>query len=386
MKLSSLFIFLLLSATAGAARGQPAAQSPDSLLSQAAELAKTKDYPGAEKLYRLALHDAPDDPEILKALGVVCQAQGKYDESLEIFRRILKRAPVYPGVNLLLGISYYALNNFEGAIEATRKELTGNPRDRQARYYMALALSASGRLFEAIQQLEALLAERSRDPDPAVLYQLVVDYKAATQRAGERLARLYPDSEFNHAMNAEVYADNNRFDESILEFKEVLRKNSEFPGIHFGLGQVYWRKKDYDNALAQLKVALQEEPQQPLANYYVADILTSQSAFQEAIPHLHVTINAYPQLTRAYFLLGKCYTGAGDLRRALDAFNKALEQDPKYPEVHYQLHEVYARLGDKEKSEAHLHTFERLTKEGQDKDKTLLQENLQKQTEAKSNN
>ncbi len=381
-----LSLLLLLSAVASPVRAQSTAGNPDGQLSQAAELARTKDYAGAEKLYRQALATAPEDPEVLKALGAVCQAQGKYDESVQVFQKVLKRAPVYPGVNLLLGISYYALNNFEGTLEATRKELAGNPSDRQARYYMALALSASGRLFEAIQQLEALLAEDSGNPNPAVLYQLVVDYKAATQRAGERLGKLYPDSEFNHAMNAEVYGDNNRFDEAILEFKEVLRKDPSFPGVHFGLGQVYWRKKDYDNAVQQLTLALEEEPQQPLANYYMADILTGQSAFQQAIPHLQITITAYPQLTRAYFLLGKCYTGTGDLHRALDAFNKALEQDPKYLEVHYQLHEIYARLGDKEKSEAHLNTFERLTKEGQDKDRTLLQENLQKQTEAKRQN
>ena len=50
-----------------------------------------------------------DDPEILKRLGQVCQQQGKYDESIEVFQKILKRAPVYPGVNSLLAISYYAL-------------------------------------------------------------------------------------------------------------------------------------------------------------------------------------------------------------------------------------------------------------------------------------
>src|SRR5438034_5130730 len=68
-------------------------QTTDSLLSQAAELQKARDFAGAEKLYRQALVDAPDDPEILKALAVVCQAEGKYAESIEIFQSILKRAP-----------------------------------------------------------------------------------------------------------------------------------------------------------------------------------------------------------------------------------------------------------------------------------------------------
>ena len=151
-------------------------------------------------------------------------------------------------MNSLLGISYYALNKFDKTIEATQKELTGNPKDRQARYYLALALSASGRLLEAIQQLEILLKD---DPqNVAILYQLAVDYKVAAQRSAENLAKLYPDSEFTHAIRAEVLADNFRFEEAIKEFKEVIRKNPNFPGIHVALGQVYWQNKNLENRSA----------------------------------------------------------------------------------------------------------------------------------------
>jgi len=275
------------------------------------------------------------------------------------------------------------LNKFDAAAGATQKELTANPKDRQARYYLALAFTASGRLFEAIQQLEGLLAD---DPqNEAVMYQLAVDYKAATQQAGERLGRQYPDSPFTHALNAEVYADGGRFDEAILEFNEVLRKSPDFPDIHFALGQVHWRKKDYDNAFEQLNLALQEDPNQALANYYLADILVTRSAFQQAVPHLKTAISALPTLARAYFLLGKCHSGTGDLRRAIEAFSKALELDPKYLEAHYQLYQIYARLGEKEKSQKYLQSFDELTKEMQDKDKRRLQESYQKQEESKLN-
>ena len=352
----------------------------DSLLSQAMELEKSKDYAGAENAYRQALITSPDAPEILKRLGVVCQEQGKYDESIEVFQQILRRAPLYPGVNSLLGISYYALNKFDKTVEATQKELTGNPKDRQARHYLALALSASGRLFEAIQELETLRADNPEDA--ALLYQLVVDYKAAAQQMAQRLGRLYPDSEFTHAMKAEAFADNERFDPAILEYKEVLRKNPHFPGIHAALGEVYWRHKDLEKAREELKLALLEDSKQPLANYYLGDILTTNKEYVQAILHLEIALSVYPKLTRAYFLLGKCYAGTGDLQRALETFNSALELDPTYPEVHYQLHVLYARLGDKEKSQAQLQIFEKLTKEGDEKDKKLNEEALRKQKDA----
>jgi tetratricopeptide (TPR) repeat protein len=229
---------------------------------------------------------------LIEARRLVCQEQGKYDESIEIFQKVLKRAPVYPGVNAWLGISYYALNKFDKTIEATQKELTGNPKDRQARYYLALALSASGRLLEAIQELEILLKDDRQNV--AILYQLAVDYKVAAQRSAENLAKLYPDSEFTHAIRGEILADNFRFEEAIREYKEVTRKNPNFPGIHIALGQVYWQHKDLELAQQELKLALVEDPNQPLANYYLADIFVTNKEFSQAIPLLKIAISVYP--------------------------------------------------------------------------------------------
>src|SRR4051812_2277621 len=102
-------VFALMIAIAGMTPAQVTSASLESLLSRAIELEKRKDYAGAEGVYKEALLTAPEDPEVLKRLGIVFQEQGKYDESIEVFHKILKRAPQYPGVNSSLGISYYAL-------------------------------------------------------------------------------------------------------------------------------------------------------------------------------------------------------------------------------------------------------------------------------------
>ena len=341
-------------------------------LSQALELEKKKDFAAAERIYKDVLRQSADDPEILKRLGLVCQQQGKHEEAIEVFQRIIKRAPLYPGVNALLAISYYALNRFDKTIESSQQELTGNPKDKQARYYLSLALSASGRLFEAIQQLETLQRD---DPDNlAVMYQLVVDYKAAAQQASQKLARKAPDSEFTHALKAEVLADSERFDQAIEEFRAVFRKNPDFPGIHLALGQLYWRRKDLDLSQQELKLALKEDPNQPLANYYLADIFVTDKEYTKAIPHLEIALSIYPELTRAYWLLGKCFASSGNQPRAIEVFKKALELDPNYKEVHFQLHELYARLGNKAESQQHLQIFERLTREGRDRAREELEQ------------
>src|SRR5205814_8948983 len=68
-----------------------------------------------------------------------------------------------------------------------------------AEYYLALALHASDRNLEAIQQLEALLAEHP--DDVAALYQLVLFDRGGAQEASQRVVRVAPDSEWSLALD-----------------------------------------------------------------------------------------------------------------------------------------------------------------------------------------
>ena len=110
---------------------------------------------------------------------------------LRFFRRFSSERWLDPGRQFIVrAVSYYALNKFDKTIEASQKELTANPKDKQGRYHLSLALSASGRLFEQSSNSEALQTE---DPQNlAVAYQLVVDYKAAAQQAGQNLRKWLP--------------------------------------------------------------------------------------------------------------------------------------------------------------------------------------------------
>src|SRR5262245_44286234 len=201
-------------------------QSPEALLTQAADKVRANDLTGAEATLRDGLKTFGDQPDLLKALGTVYQRQQRFQESIEVFQKILKRAPVYPEVNLFSGISYYALNQFSQAIVALNHELAANPKDRDTRYYLALALDASDRKLEAIQQLEALLIDNPRDTQ--ALYQLVRSYKLAAHGAFNRLAKAAPDSEFLLALRAETNAEADKSKEAIEQYRQVLIKSPEF--------------------------------------------------------------------------------------------------------------------------------------------------------------
>src|SRR5207244_8352115 len=109
MRKTLLGALALVILTAHPAPAQTTSPSLESLLSQAVEQEKGRDFAGAEKTYRQALLTSPDDPESRKRLGLVCNEQRQYDETIRAFRDLLRRATIYPGVNQHSDISYEAL-------------------------------------------------------------------------------------------------------------------------------------------------------------------------------------------------------------------------------------------------------------------------------------
>src|ERR1051326_3157945 len=92
---------------------QVSPQYLDDYLRRAREMEKREDYPGAERLYQEAASNYPNQPEILKRLGIIYQTELKFRESIETFERVLQGAPQYPEVNFYLGLSYFGTNQLE---------------------------------------------------------------------------------------------------------------------------------------------------------------------------------------------------------------------------------------------------------------------------------
>ena len=289
-------------------------------------------------------------------------------------KRCCGKPPQYPEVNFYQGLSYFGLNEFEKAIDGFNKELEANPRYRRAHYYAALAFQSLGRTVDSIQQFEAILKENPNDTD--VLYLLARLHKAASLSAVKRLDALDPDSQFIRVLKGEGHVDSEQYHEAIKEYKQILQKNPNFPGIHLALGHIYWKAVNNEEAEKELRVALNEDPNHPMASYYLGDILLRTQRSQQAIPFFLVAVKANPQFLGAYFQLGKCYAAEGNLQEALRVLLKALELNPDHKMTHYQLSQVYARLNDQEKKRHHLDIFRKLNDQERDKDFKSKQKHL----------
>ena len=81
-----------------------------------------------------------------------------------------------------------------------------------------------------------------------------------------KIMAINPDSAAAHAMMAMAYDKLYREDDAIREFEAARAVDPTYPGIHTGLGVIYWRNDNLDAAEREFREELSRYPQDPIAN------------------------------------------------------------------------------------------------------------------------
>ncbi len=353
-------------------KAQERAASVDDYFTQARALEGQQNYAGAEQVYLEALKGYPQNPEVLKRLGIIYQTELKLAESIDTFQQVLQIDPNYSEVNFYLGLSYFGLNQYDKAIALFDKQLQIDPKYRRAHYYEAQVFGSLGRDSEAMRQYEILLKD---DPtDQKSLYHLIRFLKGITLQALDQLGSIDPNSVYALVLKAESYSEVQDYTKAVEIYQQVLTKAPDFPGVHFAMGEDYYGKVDFPNAEKELRIALQDDPAHPKANYYLADILVKDGRLKEAIPHLELSVPADPGFMKGYFLLGKCYAAVGKLPEAQKLLEKATTLDPTDKNVHYQLAQLYTKLNEPAKSQEQMQIFQKLYAQEREKKAARMDE------------
>jgi predicted Zn-dependent protease len=259
-----------------------------------------------------------------------------------------------------LGVSYFGKHDFAAAIQSFQQELTTLKPHSRCRYYLALALQASGHIPEAIAQLDQAVIDNPKDAD--AYYELARMHTHASLQAIEKLKQLDSDSFQLHALMGEIYAGEKQYADSIREYKAALVKHPDAQGIHFSIGVAYWVQHEWENAEPEFLQALKETPDDALTNLYLGDIAVHQQQFAQACAYLRVAEKGQPHMPQVHLLLGECYRGQKDSENAKSELLAAVDADPTAAQPHYLLAQVYSELHDSEASARELAVFDKLSK------------------------
>lgn len=236
----------------------------------------------------------------------------------------------------------------------TLKRVIPRLADKQLRYSAEMAsVRCAMSVNDVDTAVEGLLRMNHEfQHDPEVLYVTAHFFSELANRASSEIAATLPNSYQAHELDAEAYESQEKWDEASAEYKQILEKNPNLPGIHYRLGRILLVRPEapgnLDEAKKEFEAELQIDPSNASAEYALGEIARQAQQWQVAESHYLNATKDDQGFLEAFLGLGMSLNALGKFPDAVDPLERYVKFQPADPAGHYQLAIAYARTGRKQ--------------------------------------
>lgn len=357
----------------------------------------------ANQFLAKAVRLSPNLTEARTTLATNLLELHRIDEAEAQFKKAVALDPRGYDANHNLGEFYVQTGHVANAIPFLKRAQEADPAAYNNGYDLALALEEAGKLEEARQQLQHLMASR----DSAELHSLLgeVEEKSRNYLSSaaqyEQAAHMDPSEQNILNWGAELVL-HQTFAPAIEVFKAGIQRFPNSAQLHNGLGIAFHGAGQTDDAVRaffqasdltpsdplpvmflgrvcdsaspaladQIRVRLQNflarDSQSAELHYYLAVCLRKNPAGSSAERDAQVesllkrTMELDPKFADAYFQLGTLYADQRKFAQAVEQYELALKINPAGANTHYRLAQALARAGNQTRAQQELAVFERL--------------------------
>lgn len=244
----------------------------------------------------------PADTVVGVTLASMFLADGRFGPATTEASRVLSRAPKNLEALDLLGSAYLANQDPTSALETFRKIVDVAPRDARGPYLVGLALLAQAKVTEAMRSFQAALDLSPSFVDP--LTQLVrIDIAA------------------------------NRRDAALTRVQKQIAIGGDSAKLHELLGTVYLARGERERADSAFRKAIALSPRSAdsFARLGALDLATGKP--DQALAIADSSLKVDPRNLNALLTQGVAYEQEGDMKRAKAAYEAALAVNPRYSDA-----------------------------------------------------
>ena len=203
---------------------------------------------------------------------------------------------------------------------------------------------------EATGFLAWLQKEFPRDPD--ILFLGVHVYSDLAALNSQTLMNTAPDSVEVIQLNAENFEKQGDLQKAIAEYRVLLQRAPEMPGIHYRIGGLILSQptaaSSAEEARKEFEAELKIFPKNAGAEYYLGELARQADKLPQAIEHFSRSAVLYPSFSEAHFGLGRSLLDSGKAADAVKPLETASKLSPENPTIHFTLATAYQRLGRKD--------------------------------------
>lgn len=311
-----------------------------------------------ERIYKKKLEESPNDATVTSNLGAIMQKQGKYDEALRYYSKAEYLDPSNINTRINVGTLYQQKGDYKTAITAYDSILILYPDNAQANLYKAQSLAALGDKQQALNLYKKVL---NTEPGNDIAQAQMMDLVRETMSPQQFVDYVKKNGGANPADTLYTYAldlhKQNKLDEAIAIYNEVLKLNNTNPEVYVNLAIAQGQKKNYDGALITLKTANAKFPN----NGQIQDALKNINS-QAVDERLEIAANYYNskdyqnalneylkiQPATADTMLGaaSCCQNMNNNAKAIEYYKQALNLKPTDSDIAYYIAALYADAED----------------------------------------
>ena len=191
--------------------------------------------------------------------------------------------------------------------------------------------------------------------DPAVLFLAVHAFSDLSMRASQELLARAPDSAEVHQLNAEALELQGKWTEARDEYRIVLEKNPNAPGVHYRIGRLVLSQPKtpttMEEARKEFEAELKINPGNVGSEFVLGEMARQEEKLPEAIDHLRRATKLDSGFPDAFLALGQALLAAQRPVDAIPVLEHASKLQPANPAAHFHLANAYRRAGRKEDAE-----------------------------------
>ncbi|MCG8422885.1 MAG: tetratricopeptide repeat protein [Proteobacteria bacterium] len=279
----------------------------------------------AEKWFRKAVEQKPDDAEAKYQLSRALAAQDRAEEAAEIMAAAFASAPEREDIGLQLAVFYEQLQRDDNARAIYDKLLEASEPSVNVFTGAGRFLARTGDPKRAQEMGDRILAQRP--DDPAGLYLRGIgqyaggDYEAA-KRSFREAATRGNDPRYLEAQGraAEQLGSH---EEALRVFIEASNMDRRYVDALLGQARIRLARRQFDKALKVLISARKLLPNNPQIQHNIGVCYQEKGEKEQAIDYFRRSLRLDDNNAETHFHLGQAYYDRSDLRRAARSLTTA---------------------------------------------------------------
>jgi tetratricopeptide (TPR) repeat protein len=335
---------------------------------EAAQRALTAgNYTEAQQAFEKLAAANPAMPEVHANLGLIYFEQRKFDQAVPELRRALKLKPSLTNSSTILAISLSELGQYTEALPGLEKGYRSPDPQMKRMCGLQLERTYTGLKRDSKAVEVALELERLYPNDPEVQYHDGKIFGNFAFLTMQKLWQASPDSVWKHQAEGEALESQASYEAAITQYREVLRKDPQRPGIHYRLGRILLSRsqktgsaEDSHEAAKEFDQELQLDRANGNAAYELAELERNFGQFDVAQKYFEMALKGHPDFEEAHLGLAAALISAQKPDLALPHLQNAIALNRNNEVSWWRLAQVQRLLGDSEAQKKALAQFHRL--------------------------